>query len=165
MTNEPVKAALRERNVPFEERPDGDIFFVRNYDGRGMYVRSHEDGTYDWSIGAGPRDPLMDYTAPERHDLEEVGRRIDDFLGLIVAGPLVIDTLSLVRRSMESGMGRETAEKVAHVARDLALKMHEAGMDAHEIRNRFAYIHEQLKRERLVSLGKENQMGGQLDRF
>jgi hypothetical protein len=50
---------------------------------------------------------------------------------------------------MELGMSPKEAEKIATIARNFALEMHESGMDAEEIKSRFGEIHEQLRRERL----------------
>ena len=159
MTSEPIKTALKERDVPFEERANGDVFFVRPQDGVGMYVRSLDDVSYDWSVGAGPDDPLMDYRAPEHHDLRQTVQRIETFLAQIVPGAIMIDTLEIARRSMELGMEREAAERLARGAADYASQMNDAGMDAHEIRNRFGEIHEQLKRERLSGGGGQHVKG------
>jgi hypothetical protein len=86
---------------------------------------------------------------------------VDDFLGLIVSGRVVIDTLGIVRKSMAQGMGRANAERIAAIARNFALEMHQSGMDADEIRTRFEEIHDQLKRERLdqspVEVGSRGQ--------
>lgn len=145
---DPVKQALQERQVAFSELPNGDIFFRRS-DGHGMYVRPHPDGSYDWSVNAALNDTnLMDFRAPERRSLRELIQRIDDFLGLVVSGSLVIDTLGLVQRSMEQGLSREQAENVVKVAREFALEMHESGMDAREIRSRFDEFVGQLRSER-----------------
>jgi hypothetical protein len=100
----------------------------------------------------------MDYRPRERHGLEEALQRVDDFIGLIVFGHVVIDTLGLVQQSMAQGMSRENAEKVAEAARNFALAMHESGMDAEEIRNRFAEIHEQFRRDRTSQLGRDAQV-------
>ncbi len=144
-----LQEALKQRQVAYSELPNGDVFF-RRADGSGMFVRRHDDGSYDWSVNAARNDiNLMDFRSPERHRPEEVLQRIDSFIGRAVSGRLFIDTLGIVRQSMEMGMSREEAERIATLARDLVLEMHGSGMDAHEIRNRFAEIHEQLRRERL----------------
>ena len=146
-----LREALQERRVAYSELPNGDLFF-RRADGQGMFVRPYSDGSYDWSVNAARNDTnLLDFRSPERHRPEEVLQRIDSFMGSVVSGPVFIDTLGMVRHSMDLGMSREEAERVATIARNLVLEMHEAGMDAHEIRNRFAEIHEQLRRERLGS--------------
>lgn len=130
------------------ELPNGDVFFRRS-DGQGMFLRAYSDGTYDWCVNAARNDTnLMDFRSREQHELREVLRRIDDFLGLIVWGDVVIDTLGLMRRLMAQGMTRKDAESFTQAARDFAQAMHASGMDANEIRNRFAEIHEQLRRER-----------------
>jgi hypothetical protein len=162
MTSDALTAALEARNVKFTELANGDIFFRRQHDGQSMYIRRHNDGTYDWSQNAARNDTnLMDFSRPEHHDLAEVLRRVDDFLGLIVSGRVVIDTLGIVRKSMAQGMGRANAERIAAIARNFALEMHQSGMDADEIRTRFEEIHDQLKRERLdqspVEVGSRGQ--------
>lgn len=150
-----IKSALEAGNVAYSELSNGDIFFRRS-DGDGMYVRAHGDGTYDWCVNVARNDTnLMDFRAAERHTVEETLHRIDDFVGLAVSGRVVIDTLGLVQQSMERGMTRETAERVAEHARDLILEMHASGMDAHEIKTRFTEIQEQLRRERLRPLGND----------
>jgi hypothetical protein len=150
VTPDALKTALEARGVKFKELANGDVFFRRPHDEQSMYVRRHDDGTYDWSQNAARSDTnVMDFRRPEHHALTEVLRRVDDFLGLIVSGRVVIDTLGMVRKSMERGMGRANAERIAAVARNFALEMHESGMDADEIRTRFEEIHDQLQRERL----------------
>ena len=152
-----LRQYLRAHNVQFAELPNGDIFFRRS-DGRGMYVRAYRDGTYDWCVNAARNDTnLMDFRPREQHELDEVLQRIDDFLGLIVWGDVVIDTLGLVRQSIAQGMTREDAERVVEATRNFALAMHESGMDAKEIRNRFVEIHEQLRRERTGQVGGDAQ--------
>lgn len=147
---EALRSALKARGVEFTELATGDIFFRRQHDGQSMYIRVHDDGTYDWSQNAGRNDTnLMEYRSPEHHEISEVLRRVDDFLGLVVSGRVVIDTLGMVRKSMQQGMGRATAERIASIARNFAVEMHESGMDADEIRDRFEEIHAQLERERL----------------
>jgi hypothetical protein len=144
-----VKQHLHARSVRFSELHGGDIFFRRS-DGQGMYVREYPDGTYDWCVNAARNDTnLMDFRPRESHRVEEVISRIDHFLDLTVWGDVVLDTLTLVQPLMEKGMSREEAEKAVEAARTFALKMHEKGMDAREIRNRFTEIIEQLRRERI----------------
>ena len=144
-----LQKALKDRQAEYSELPNGDIFFQRA-DGHGMFVRPYDDGSCDWSINAARTGPnLMDFRSPERHGAEEVLRRIDDFLGLVVSGPVVIDTLGLVKQSMKLGMSRERAEQIAKIAREMVLDMHNSGMNAGEIRTRFAEIHAQLQQERL----------------
>ena len=145
-----LKAALSARDVKFSELSNGDVFFRRPYDSQSMYIREDAEGTYDWSQNAARNDTnLLDFRATGKHDLSEVLRRVDDFLGLVVSGRIVIDTLGMVRQSMALGMGRENAERIAMVARDFAIEMHNSGMDAEEIKGRFEQIHEQLRREHL----------------
>lgn len=158
-----LRQHLRARNIQFAELPNGDFFFRRN-DGQGMYVRAFRDGTFDWCVNAARNDAnLMDFRQREQHELEEVLQRIDDFLGLIVWGDVVIDTLGLVRQSIAQGMTRKDAEKVAEAARNFALAMHESGMDANEIRNRFSEIHEQLRRERTGQVKRDVREGNRGD--
>jgi hypothetical protein len=150
-----LKQQLQARNIQFAELANGDVFLRRN-DGQGMYVRAFQDGTYDWCVNAARNDTnLMDFRAREQYELKDVLRRVDDFLGRIVWGDVVIDTLGLVRQSIAEGMTRGDAEKLAEAARNFALAMHESGMDAKEIRNRFTEIHEQLRRERNGQVGKK----------
>jgi len=144
-----LRQHLRARDIQYSELPNGDVFFRRN-DGQGMYVRAYEDGTFDWCVNAARNDTnLMDFRQREKHELEDVLQRIDDFLGLIVWGDVVIDTLGLVRDSIAQGMTRNDAEKIAEAARNFSKAMHESGMDAKEIRSRFGEIHEQLRRQRI----------------
>jgi hypothetical protein len=76
------------------------------------------DGTYDWSQNSARNDTnLMDFRAAAHHGLPAVLQRVDDFLGLVVSGRVVIDTLGMVRSSMAQGMGRENAERIAAIAR------------------------------------------------
>ncbi|NJO54565.1 MAG: hypothetical protein HC829_06745 [Bacteroidales bacterium] len=143
-----LKQQMLARNIEFSELATGDLF-LRRGDGQGMYVRADDEGTFDWCVNVARNDlNLMDFRKREQHDLDEVLRRIDDFLGSIVFGDVVIDTLGLVRQSMAQGMTRQEAENAAAAARNFAQAMHASGMDASEIRNRFAEIHEQLRRER-----------------
>jgi len=158
-----LRQHLLARNVRFEELPNGDVFFRRS-DGQGMYVRAYNDGTFDWCVNAARNDTnLMDFRSRERHDPKEALQRIDDFLGLIVWGEVVIDTLGLVRDSIAKGMSPKEAEKVAEAARNFSRAMHDSGMDASEIRNRFAEIHEQLRRERASRVTSDVQEANQGD--
>ncbi|MGZ8322658.1 MAG: hypothetical protein ACXW3N_06070 [Rhodoplanes sp.] len=145
---ERLRQHLRARNIEFSNLPDGDAFFRRS-DGQGMYLRAYADGSYDWCVNAARNDTnLMDFRPRESHRLEEVIRRIDDFLDGTVWGSVILDTLGLVQPLMERGLSREDAEKAVEAARTFVLDMHKDGMDAGEIRNRFIEIHEQLRRER-----------------
>ncbi len=142
------KQHLQARNVEFAERPNGDIFFRRN-DGQGMYLRAYPDGAYDWCVNAGRNDTnLMDFRPRESHDAKDVLRRVDDFLDGAVSGNVILDTLGLLHALMAQGMSREEAEKAVGVVREFVRAMHESGMDANEIRNRFTEIQGQLRRER-----------------
>ncbi len=144
-----LRKSLDARDVACTEMPNGDFFFRRR-DGQGMYVRPHPDGTYDWSVNAAENHTnLMDFRAPERHELAEVLGRVEDFLDSVVSGRVVIDTLGLVQGSVALGMSVDEAERFAETARGFVIEMHESGMDAHEIKTRFDEIHEQLRRERV----------------
>ena len=149
MINAEIEKLLLRHGISPQETSNGDIFFRRN-DGQGMYVRPHIDGDYDWSVNAAQNDTnLMDFRPPERHELGEVLYRMENFIVSAVPGRVVIDTLGLIRGSLALGMSREDAERAAEKAREFVLGMHESGMDAHEIKMRFAEIHEQLRRERV----------------
>jgi hypothetical protein len=146
---EPIRKHLQGGSGDYDETSAGDLFFQR-HDGQGMYVRSFDDGTYDWSVNVARNDTnLMEFREPQKHRLEEVLQRIDDFLAGTVPGRLVLDTLGLVHRSMALGMSREEAERAAIATRDFIFEMHEAGMSADEIKRRFGHIHADLKRQRL----------------
>jgi len=150
---EDLKAALRARDVQFAELENGDIFLRRPGDRQSMYIRTHADGTYDWSQNSARNDTnLMDYRTAAHHGLPEVLQRVDDFLGLVVSGRVVIDTLGMVHSSMAQGMGRENAERIAAIARRIAIDLHESGMPADEIKVRFEEVHEQLRRERIAEI-------------
>jgi hypothetical protein len=70
--------------------------------------------------------------------------------------PLILDTLGWVYKSMELGMTREQAEAAAMASRDFIREMEAAGMEGEEIQQRFAEIHEDLKRQRLAREAREN---------
>jgi hypothetical protein len=63
--------------------------------------------------------------------------------------PLILDTLGWVYKPMERGMSREQAEAAAMATRDFIRDMEAAGMGPEEIKQRFAEIHDDLKRQRL----------------
>lgn len=69
---------------------------------------------------------------------------------------LILDTLGWVYKSMERGMTREQAEAAALASRNFIRDMEAAGMEPDEIRQRFAEIHDDLKRQRLEREAREN---------
>ena len=69
--------------------------------------------------------------------------------------PLILDTLGWVYKSMERGMSREQAEAAAMATRDFIRDMEAAGMEPEEIKQRFAEIHDDLKRQRLEREAQE----------
>ena len=70
--------------------------------------------------------------------------------------PLILDTLGWVYKSMERGMTREQAEAAAMASRDFIREMEAAGMEGEEIQQRFAEIHDDLRRQRLEREAREN---------
>ena len=75
-------------------------------------------------------------------------------------GRLILDTLGWVYKSMEMGMTREEAERAVMATRDFIREMEAAGMSGEEIRQRFAEIHEDLKRQRLEREAASQADGG-----
>lgn len=133
-----VEDYLRQRGIAFSETPEGDILF-RGRDGRPMFIRAHEDGTYDWSVNdAGNDTNLLDYRETMRRSEVEVLDRIDGFWTEAEPGNLLLDTLGMVERALALGLSREQAEHAVIVAREAILAMHKSGMDAKEIKVRFA---------------------------
>lgn len=140
-----IKNHLQSREIGFVETAEGDLLFQRK-DGQGMFVRSYQDGTYDWSVNeARNKTNLMDFRAPSKRSLNETLRRVDEFWDGKLPGRLVIDTLGIVQGAMALGLSREQAERAATAAGKLASDMHNAGLDAGEIRERFAGIEGQLR--------------------
>ena len=135
---DPIKDYLRQRDIAYSETPEGDIFF-RGKDERPMFIRAYEDGTYDWSVNdAGNDTNLLDYREPMRRSEVEVLDRIDGFWTQTQPGTLLLDTLGMVKRALDLGLTREQAEQTVIVAREGILAMHKSGMDAKEIKARFA---------------------------
>jgi len=69
--------------------------------------------------------------------------------------PLILDTLGWVYKAMERGMTREQAEAAAIANRDFIRDMAAAGMEPEEIKQRFAEIHDDLRRQRLEREARE----------
>ena len=113
-----------------------------------MYVRQNPDGSLDWSINDARNDTnLMDFRHRNHHALATAIQRIDDFLGHVVFGRVMIDTLGMVKQCMDLGMSRENAERIVMAARSFAMGMHESGMDAEEIRDKFEEVYGELRGE------------------
>lgn len=134
----PIKDYLRQRGIAYSETAEGDIYF-QGGDRRPMFIRAYDDGTYDWSVNdADINTNLLDYREPMRRSEVEVLERIDALLSKHEAGTLLLDTLGMVERALALGLSREQAEQAVSVAREAILAMHDSGMDAKEIRARFA---------------------------